>query len=233
MQRIVFVLACLACVGYGRQPQASDEISDAFDVAIDDALEKAMHDRQVKRNNPAKALMNLLGGVLLSPFRLIKNIVTFPFWLVRRLSRKNIKKLAKRLIQDVQAWGLEPASIQFLSDAIAKGSYNKVGEGIYAVMIDLVLDYDVKEDYDPESDESPYSLTSLDYTKTDDPDVREKVLYLLQYGIGMVENRYLRENSFYDIFEARVVNRMGMDIEEFNKAYEQWFDDYMDANSEQ
>lgn len=234
MHRVVFVLACLACVGYARQPQASDEDltltgEELERMQINEAIEKAM---QVRKRNPGKALLNLLGGLLLSPFRIIKNIITFPFWLVRRLTRKNIKKLAKKLIQEVQELGLEPSSMEFLSDAIARGGYTRIGEGIYAMTIDLTLDYDANENYNPESGESPYTLTKVDYKKTDDPIVRDKVMYLWQYGLQMVERRFLPENSFYNIFETRVVNRMGMEPEDFIAKYEEWLADLI-ANSEE
>ena len=106
--------------------------------------------------------------------------------------------------------GVEPPkTLVGLKQAVAGGEPLAIGEAMYLMLAEQTLDYDMKD--------GKMVPTVVDYKKTDDEKVKEKMTYIYTYGIGMFKKGFLSEEALRDAVLNKIANRVGMDGASFDK----------------
>jgi len=103
-----------------------------------------------------------------------------------------------------------PKGLVAVKAAVADGEKLKIGNAMYLLLVEQCLDYDVTE-------EGVMVPTVMDYSKTDDPKVREKMQYIYTYGISMFKKEFISQEDLMDAVLTKVASRVGMDGPAFDK----------------
>lgn len=102
-----------------------------------------------------------------------------------------------------------PKGLMPLKNAVADGEPMAIGNAMYLLLVEQCLDYDVVDGL--------MVPTTLDYGKTDDPKVKEKMQYIYSYGISMFQRKYISQDDLMDAVLTKVASRVGMDGPAFDK----------------
>jgi len=102
-----------------------------------------------------------------------------------------------------------PASMRDLKQAIGVGDSLEIGEKMYWVLIENTLEYDIID--------GMMQKVEIDFSKTEDPKVQEKMGYIYQYGISMFKRNLISEDALKDAVLGKLCARVGMDGPAFDK----------------
>jgi hypothetical protein len=105
----------------------------------------------------------------------------------------------------------EPKSLQPLKDAISEGDAVKMGAGLFKLLAEQSLDYDL-------NDEGKIVRTTIDYSNTDDEKVKERMSYIYKYGINMMMRDLISQEDLMQLVISDVASRVGMD----GPAFDTW-----------
>jgi len=111
------------------------------------------------------------------------------------------------MLGDVQP----PASLTDLKEAIADGDSIDIAKKLFLVLLDQSIQYDV-------TDDRTLVPTTVDFTATEDPRVRDKLAYIYTYGITMYQRGYIPGDWLEGVILDKVASRVGMD----GPAFDQW-----------
>jgi len=107
--------------------------------------------------------------------------------------------------------GVEPPpSVMNLKAAVQAGDEAAMAEGMYLLLIDQSLDYDIGED-------GSVTKTKLDLSDTSDEAVKEKFRYVYSYGITMLSRGMIAQEPLQKAVLEKLAGRVGMDGPEFDK----------------
>ena len=102
-----------------------------------------------------------------------------------------------------------PAAAEPLRTAIAGGDQLDIGEKLYLLLVEQTLEYDFID--------GKFSKTKIDWSKTDDDKVKEKMTYIYTYGIKMLTNGVLSEDALREAVLNKVASKVNMDGPAFDK----------------
>ena len=102
-----------------------------------------------------------------------------------------------------------PKTLVPLKQAIQGGKGDAISKELYCVLVEQTLDYDVVD--------SKLVPTTVDFTKLDDPRVREKTSYIYSYGITMFKREMIAGDTLKEIVLERIAGRLNMSGEEFDQ----------------
>jgi len=125
---------------------------------------------------------------------------------VAEAAQTSIDNVLQMLSPDVEP----PKSMLPLKEAISGGDTLVIGAALYDMLIEQTLDYDVTE-------EKKMVASTRDYSKTDDPLVKEKIGYVYTYGINMLKRGLIAEDAVRDIVVGKICSRVGMDGAELDQ----------------
>lgn len=241
MHKVAFALVYLACVGHGRRVQISiDQLQSSLDVDDQNAFGNLA---SLLLESDSAAAFNTAGSLTgrqrravpetavvgRAPLRMqagdddmtvsVKKAAPQPAPApvpapepppappsVADAAQTSIDSILSMLDEGVEP----PKSMLALKEALTGGDAMATGAALYNVLIEQTLDYDLTV-------ERKMVPTTLDYSKTDDPKVKEKIGYVYTYGINMLKRNLISEDAVKDIVTGKICSRVGMDGAEMDQ----------------
>ena len=103
-----------------------------------------------------------------------------------------------------------PKAMIPVKEAVQSGDDAEISKQLYKLLVEQTLDYDSTE-------EGMLVPTTVDYSKTDDPKVKEKMTYIYSYGITMFKRDMIGGEALKEIVLSDIAGRVNMSGEEFDK----------------
>ena len=122
------------------------------------------------------------------------------------LSTQAIDRFLGMLGEDAEP----PTSLIELKSLVAEGDEGAMAAGMYRLLIDQSLNYEINDD-------EKCVPTTLDMSNTEDEEVKEKYRYVYSYGITMLTRGMIAQEPLEKAVLEKLAGRVGMDGPAFDK----------------
>lgn len=198
MRSIHVIVACLACTGYCRRVQTLfEQLSSSLDPSSQSTSEELRALLLALNSGVAPSVLGTQRLPLVSP-----SVVRMdaPGIDVAKAAQDALDNILNVLGDGVEG----PESMGDVEKAIAGGDNLAIGDALYKMLVDQHLNYDMTK-------EGQMVPTIVDYSKTDDAEVKAKVGYVYSYGISMMKNGLIAQDKLIDTVLNRVATQVNMD----------------------